>query len=57
MSSEAAGKDKTPGSADRGQIARGARKRKTVEFYKPPEEGKKAGLDSAVKEVSPSITV
>lgn len=55
MSPEAAGEAKTPGAPDDGQVARGARKRKTVEFYKPPEEGKKAGLDSVVKEVNLSI--
>lgn len=56
MSDEAA----MPAPADAGDGApvRGARKRKTVEFYKPPmESGKTAGTDSAVKEVGPDHIV
>ena len=50
----------TPAHADaaEGAPVRGARKRKTVEFYKPPtESGKTAGTDSAVKEASPDHTI
>ena len=43
-----------PADAGDGAPVRGARKRKTVEFYKPAvKSGKNAGTDSAVKEVGP----
>ena len=56
MSDEAA--MPAPANAGDGAPVRGARKRKTVEFYKPAaESGKTAGSDSAVKEVGPDHTI
>lgn len=56
MSDEAA--MPAPANAGGGAPVRGARKRKTVEFYKPPTESEKtAGTDSAVKEVGPDHTI